>query len=365
MSQIMDEYMNTYSDQLFSGSLMSQIGSDISCPIHLEPLSCLQLPTLSQDLIFAEPLQHQLLEPEEPDLSRQLTAQPDSASSLLSTMSQYTPASPTQTSHTEAFRQYHEAMSALSSVESASPLAAPPSMWPHQSALAQEQETDDYTISGHPSSFYANGRTLQAHHNTPSPMRRSLSVEHNRRNQDYIPFPTYHLPPTPPMNYMPHPRFSHTNNLFAERAPTSAPGSPFSSDHESTQPDLIGPTAVGENSPYAQWLFVCLKEVPGHQMILRDIYEWARNRIPKVIEAIANDPNEKGWQNSIRHNLSMNKVSTNLFILGVSSNGPDRLSPKLISTPPKMAKRQLLGACPRKPFKREECNPRLATERNP
>ena len=39
------------------------------------------------------------------------------------------------------------------------------------------------------------------------------------------------------------------------------------------------------------------------RMMLRDIYEWFRHNTTKPQESGSN-----GWQNSIRHNLSMNKV---------------------------------------------------------
>lgn len=55
--------------------------------------------------------------------------------------------------------------------------------------------------------------------------------------------------------------------------------------------------------PYAQLIYRCLKEKPDHTMVLREIYEWFKQNTER-----AKDPSDKGWQNSIRHNLSMNKV---------------------------------------------------------
>jgi hypothetical protein len=43
-------------------------------------------------------------------------------------------------------------------------------------------------------------------------------------------------------------------------------------------------------------------------MILRDIYEWFKNNTDK-----ASASETKGWQNSIRHNLSMNGVCLSLI----------------------------------------------------
>jgi hypothetical protein len=59
-----------------------------------------------------------------------------------------------------------------------------------------------------------------------------------------------------------------------------------------------------DNQPYAQLIYRALLEAPGHTMILRDIYNWFIQNTDK-----AADKETKGWQNSIRHNLSMNGVS--------------------------------------------------------
>ena len=59
------------------------------------------------------------------------------------------------------------------------------------------------------------------------------------------------------------------------------------------------------NEPYAKLIFRALKSAPGHRMVLREIYEWFEMNTDK-----AGDPKSRGWQNSIRHNLSMNGVSS-------------------------------------------------------
>jgi hypothetical protein len=61
--------------------------------------------------------------------------------------------------------------------------------------------------------------------------------------------------------------------------------------------------------PYAKSLFRCLRDAPGHTMVLREIYDWFKANTDK-----ARDPGSTGWQNSIRHNLSMNKVCMNVSI---------------------------------------------------
>ena len=56
--------------------------------------------------------------------------------------------------------------------------------------------------------------------------------------------------------------------------------------------------------PYAKLIYAALMDAPDHRMILRDIYRWIEHNTDK-----ASDPSFTGWQNSVRHNLSMNQVS--------------------------------------------------------
>jgi hypothetical protein len=80
--------------------------------------------------------------------------------------------------------------------------------------------------------------------------------------------------------------------------------------HQSTTPFGDEMSMIDDNDmdadksePYAKSLFRCLRQAPNHTMVLRDIYDWFRANTDK-----GKDPHEKGWQNSIRHNLSMDKV---------------------------------------------------------
>ena len=66
-------------------------------------------------------------------------------------------------------------------------------------------------------------------------------------------------------------------------------------DDESAQGEL----------PYATLIYKALMEAPEHRLVLRDIYAWISDNTDK-----AKDPAFKGWQNSVRHNLSMNGVSS-------------------------------------------------------
>lgn len=59
---------------------------------------------------------------------------------------------------------------------------------------------------------------------------------------------------------------------------------------------------IDKDQPYAQLIYRALLDAPHHTMILKDIYEWFRRNTDKAAAET------KGWQNSIRHNLSMNGV---------------------------------------------------------
>lgn len=68
-------------------------------------------------------------------------------------------------------------------------------------------------------------------------------------------------------------------------------------------------SALDKEQPYAQLIYKALLEADNHTMILRDIYDWFKKHTDK-----ASVSETKGWQNSIRHNLSMNGVSVSSCI---------------------------------------------------
>ncbi|KAL6236577.1 hypothetical protein BDW75DRAFT_239091 [Aspergillus navahoensis] len=53
--------------------------------------------------------------------------------------------------------------------------------------------------------------------------------------------------------------------------------------------------------PYSQLIYEALSAAPGKKLPLQGIYLWFEKNTAK-----GRDPSSKGWQNSIRHNLSMN-----------------------------------------------------------
>lgn len=67
--------------------------------------------------------------------------------------------------------------------------------------------------------------------------------------------------------------------------------------------DVLEDAAIDKDQPYAQLIYQALLQADDHTMILRDIYEWFKKNTDKATMS-----ETKGWQNSIRHNLSMNGV---------------------------------------------------------
>lgn len=87
--------------------------------------------------------------------------------------------------------------------------------------------------------------------------------------------------------------FSVTTTRMYQEVDDSASMHSFGSDNDS---------ARGE-PPYAKLIYNALMDAPDHRLVLRDIYAWISNNTDK-----AKDPAFTGWQNSVRHNLSMNAV---------------------------------------------------------
>jgi hypothetical protein len=101
--------------------------------------------------------------------------------------------------------------------------------------------------------------------------------------------------------------------------------------------------AVDKEQPYAQLIFHALKGAPNNTMILRDIYDWFKRNTDK-----ASDNEKKGWQNSIRHNLSMNGVLIFFFNFSHVANRPRRL--RKLTSRVKIPRKASCGDLPRRPF---------------
>ncbi|KAH8895758.1 hypothetical protein GQ53DRAFT_743754 [Thozetella sp. PMI_491] len=74
-------------------------------------------------------------------------------------------------------------------------------------------------------------------------------------------------------------------------------------EQEDLKPSLPGSNASKCSSePYAKLIYRAFIEHPRHAMCLQEIYQWFRDNTDKP------KAGGKGWMNSIRHNLSMNKA---------------------------------------------------------
>ncbi|RGP74894.1 forkhead box o4 [Fusarium longipes] len=78
-------------------------------------------------------------------------------------------------------------------------------------------------------------------------------------------------------------------------------------------PELKGAAANAKaEEPYAKLLYRALMSAPNHAMTLQEIYQWFRENTDKDVKKDKTErrpgKNAEGWQNSIRHNLSMNKA---------------------------------------------------------
>lgn len=138
---------------------------------------------------------------------------------------------------------------------------------------------------------------------------------------------------------IPSPEMHHWNNGFDLAMPPPQTSSPWSTSHtldpsQNASLQLATPQSTSQSGdepdadintvdydlpeadekagqmPYAQLIFRALLSAPDHRMVLKDIYRWIEQNTDKAADVMF-----KGWQNSVRHNLSMNKVSCTDYLL--------------------------------------------------
>jgi hypothetical protein len=89
------------------------------------------------------------------------------------------------------------------------------------------------------------------------------------------------------------PRDTTTRHRLESRSiPSSASPPSDAADSGAAKPD----------EPYAKLIHKAIMTRPDHSMTLQEIYQWFRDNTNKAVTE------STGWQNSIRHNLSMNAV---------------------------------------------------------
>lgn len=157
----------------------------------------------------------------------------------------------------------------------------------------------------------------------PSSLSPPLPSLNNQQQQDYTATSLYDVGTDPYAGSRTHnsvyrysePLGSHDSFSLAESSARSAvlssqfTASPYNAQHEgfdrssTTNNEETDIEEKNCDPPYAKLIYQALMDVPEHKMVLRDIYRWIEQNTDK-----ARDPAFKGWQNSVRHNLSMNGV---------------------------------------------------------
>ena len=115
------------------------------------------------------------------------------------------------------------------------------------------------------------------------------------------------IPPLSPMpSQLEAPNYGQIteSSLLSSCPPTDSPGGAASGTPELLERSRNEETEIEDNEPYAKLIYRALLSAPGHKMVLKEIYDWFSEHTDKN-----KNPSPKGWQNSIRHNLSMNGVS--------------------------------------------------------
>lgn len=137
---------------------------------------------------------------------------------------------------------------------------------------------NDVTNAYRPSTFYHSEQSI---YTTPSLPDTSLP-ETTQPSDDYELHYARHIRQEDQAGY--YPDMSHGTNFYPPRYEEHIP--------------------FDKEMPYAQLIHRALLSAPNHTMVLRDIYAWFETYTDKATHS-----ETRGWQNSIRHNLSMNGVS--------------------------------------------------------
>ena len=167
----------------------------------------------------------------------------------------------------------------------------------------------DHRSQGSNSLHHENYHILDSRYGAPTPIASSISSNYPPPQGTYSDYiigdPKY-------TNSLHNLSVSEENTLDCNYPSV---GLEISSSHCDTPPNLNEIDHVLPNNncktkrqlPYAQLLFKALSEAKDYSMPLREIYSWFENKTDKT-----HDKETRGWQNSIRHNLSMNAVSISL-----------------------------------------------------
>ena len=133
-----------------------------------------------------------------------------------------------------------------------------------------------------------------------SPTHRTPTPELEAPENYHTPEKTSSFQSTCFRNTTPPPEVSHLANKRSQPTKAVIPRREVNASSAKRAEDI---DVQDDEIPYAQLIYKALMSVPSKTMILSEIYRYFRENIPRFAKT-----RTKGWQNSIRHNLSMNGV---------------------------------------------------------
>ncbi|KAK2599927.1 hypothetical protein QQS21_005311 [Conoideocrella luteorostrata] len=186
----------------------------------------------------------------------------------------YMPTPPNAWCSGKTTTQYHQP-----SQEVPNPLVLPDAYTPNSSTDLGQDGADGLLLSMSGENGNSTGHLWAGSFATPrntlksSPMSASSSVADSPATAAFTPEAVHHVK--------------------AEPLPPPAPVYPPSNSNRPPNSDKF-------DEPYAKLIYRAFMDRAGHAMTLQEIYQWFRENTAKAVAGTG------GWQNSIRHNLSMN-----------------------------------------------------------
>lgn len=196
--------------------------------------------------------------------------------------------------------------------------ASPEGVWPTPPSTNCEEDVDSYSFHGSPISVSCRAQPYSANSSVDSPGTWSAP------DDQHFQMPAYNYPSYPQPQYnqqyfnqssyegQSYPRSDmNVNVMDQQELPSTAPSCVKSeSEAEKPKPECTNTTKKVEE-PYAQLIWKAFLSTPTHSMTLKELYQWFRDNTEKAKHDNPEKGKDKtrGWMNSIRHNLSMNRVS--------------------------------------------------------
>lgn len=190
-----------------------------------------------------------------------------------------------------------------------------------------------YSTPQHHSSSMIASTTSMENQSSPSALKRVGD------DDDFMNWPTWPIQPASVHHgpFYPYPKQMETSESKSVTTRTTSPSPPISLSSQKSSSrsfDSMSPAAsataadptspqtnFGDNSdpdastepPYSKLIYDALISTPEKMMPLQEIYAWFEKNTSKGKDK------KRGWQNSIRHNLSMNAVRALLPLLIIDS----------------------------------------------